>query len=330
MTGSSRDPGGTLLNAVDFPAETLRLVSECRDTLQRSGVEWADWFAGVVRRSVESRAFEGVLWAEPGGDAVALAEWEKAGERGRRGWIYVAEGYQRASVFTTFLRRLDTMDPAGLPLLSCSPDLPGVPDSDRDAVFRDRGFLPVSRCDMIYPRNASLPAPLPAPGQDARSLTLADKEGMAKLDRRAYADNPIDRGLFTTALDELEDARRAIASIVGGRYGRWLPEASFGIEQDGRLVALTLANDFQGALISDVAVDPAYRGKGLASRLLYLTVGALRSAGFEDPRLVVTMQNRRAVRLYQRLGFQFVPGGSGRSWLNARALGISPSEFSAD
>lgn len=328
MAGSSSGPDTSFVNALELPAETLRLVSECRDALQRAGFDWGDQFAAIVREHVEHRAFEGLLCSGPGGEAIALAEWQKAGERGRRGWVYVAEGYQQRAVLAAFLEHLEASDPAGLPFLSCSPDLPGVPDVDREAVFRSRGFLPVSRADMIYPKEASLPASSGNSDPPVLSLTLADQERMADLNRRAYADNPIDRGLFSTSLDEREDARRAMEMLVGGRYGRWLSEASFGIEEGGRLVAQTLANDYHGALISDVAVDPAHRGKGFAGRLLYRTIGALRAVGFETPRLAVTLENHRAVRLYQYLGFQFVPGGGGRSWLNARALGIPPSEFS--
>ena len=314
--------GRALADAQEFPAETLRLVGQRRDALRRKGDLWADFFADEVRRRIENGSFLGVLWFGPGGEPVALAHWEPAGEVGRRGQVYLGEGFQRRSVLEAFLNRLESGPTAHPPFVSWSDEIPGVSEADRDAVFAGRGFFGVVRADMRLPAGIELPHLAPLPGYDPRALSVADETRMAELLFRVYQESP-ERALFATTLDQREEARRGVWNVLHGEVGEWLPRASFGIERDGRLIALTLANDFEGGLIAEVGVDPSHRRQGLARRLLSLTTDALRSAGFRVPRLVVSMWNPGAVRLYRSLGFEFVPGGASRIWLNLRALGVS-------
>ncbi|MFZ0830982.1 MAG: GNAT family N-acetyltransferase [Thermoplasmata archaeon] len=315
-------PMRALVPAIEFPAETLRLIVEYRDLLRRDGKSWADYAAGHLRRKVEDSSFLGLLWTGPGDEAVGLAGWERAGTLGRRGFLYLAEGYQRRVVLEEFLHRLEASVPPDLPFVSWADEVPGVSDGDRAAVFGGRGFSPAVRSDMHLPKGRDPPRPPPRPGFAPRSLTVADESLIADLLFRAYAESP-ERALFATTLDQREDARLGTHDLLHGNVGRWLPDASFGIEEGGRLIAHTLANELEGGLITEVGVDPSFRRQGLARQLLPATIGALRAAGFEVPRLVVTRWNAAAVRLYKSLGFEFVPGGSGRVWLNLTALGVA-------
>jgi ribosomal protein S18 acetylase RimI-like enzyme len=321
MPDRSIPPVGALVDALAAPAEALRLVTQCREALRREGNRWADFFANHSRRKIEDGSFHGVLWMGPGDEAVALASWELAGVLGRRAEVYLAEGYQRRSVLEFLLARLDPGATGSLPIVSWADEIPGISEADRAAVFSSRGFSPVIRADMRLPKGVQPPRLAPDPGYSPRGLTLNDESQIADLLYRTYADSP-ERALFATSLDQRIDARQGIHDLLHGEVGRWLSEASFGIEKDGRLIAQTLANELEGGLITEVGVDPSFRRKGLARRLLPLTIDALRAAGFDTPRLVVTMWNPGAVQLYQNLGFEFVPGGSGRVWLNLPALGV--------
>jgi ribosomal protein S18 acetylase RimI-like enzyme len=321
MTDAENMSVGSLVPALDFPAETLRLASEQRDQLRSEGKIWADFYFNYVRRKVADRSLLGLLWSGPGDEAIALAMWELSGGLGRRGSIYLAAGYQRRAVLETFLQRLGAESPPASPMLSWADEVSGISDAERTAVFAAMGFSPVVRADMRYPKGLEPPRLRPIPGFAPRTLSLEDEPLLADLLRRVYSGSP-ERALFATSLDENEDARKGIHDLLHGEIGTWLPKASFGIEKDGRLIAQTMANDLEGGLITEVGVDPGFRGRGLARRLLPLTIDALRLAGFEVPRLVVTMWNSQAVRLYQSLGFEFVPGGAGRVWLNLPLLGI--------
>ncbi|MGC2288250.1 MAG: GNAT family N-acetyltransferase [Thermoplasmata archaeon] len=321
MNGSREMPAGALVPALDAPADTLRLISEYRDMLRSEGNSWADYTGLYLRRKVEEKSFLGLLWSGPGDEAVALAGWELAGQLGRRGFVYLAHGYQRRAVLEEFLSRLELSTPQAPPFISWADEIPGVSEPDRSTVFSRRGFSPVVRADMRLPKGVDLPRPAPVTGFAPRALRLADEPLIADLLYRAYADSP-ERALFVTMLDQQEDARQGTHDLLHGEIGRWLPDASFGIEERGCLIAQTLANELEGGLITEVSVDPSYRRQGLARRLMPLTVDALRSAGFEAPRLIVTLWNAGAVRLYKSLGFEFAPGGSGRVWLNLPVLGV--------
>jgi ribosomal protein S18 acetylase RimI-like enzyme len=314
---------GALLPALDYPAETLRLIHERRDALRLEGKEWADFYADSARRQVEEKTFLGLIWSGPGDEAVALAGWENAGQIGRRGWAHLAEGYRRTKVLEQFLALVESDSRSRLPFLSWSDDVAGLSDTDRFGVFTARGLYPVVRADMRFPREVQLPLMDPKPGFVVRPLTLADEEAIATLLFRVYTNSP-ERALFATTLDEEDDARKATHDLLHGGIGRWLPAASFGIELDRRLVALTLANELAGGLISEVGVDSSFRRQGLARQLLSRTVRALRTAGFDVPRLVVSMWNPQAVQLYKSMGFEFVPNGAGRLWINLKPFGISP------
>jgi ribosomal protein S18 acetylase RimI-like enzyme len=320
---NSIPPVGTLVDALVAPAETLRLVVQCRDALRHEGNSWADFFANDSRRKIEDGSYHGVLWTGPGDEAVALASWEFAGDLGRRATVYLAEGYQRRAVLESFLARLESAATETSSFVSWADDIPGISEANRNTVFSSRGFSPVVRADMRLPKGINLPRVAVDPEYSPRRLKLDDEPQIADLFFRTYAESP-ERALFATSLDRRLDARRGIHDLLYDGVGRWLSEASFGIEKDGRLIAQTLANELEGGLITEVGVDPSFRRRGLARRLLPLTIDGLRAAGFDTPRLIVTMWNPGAVRLYESLGFEFVPGGSARVWLNLPALGVLP------
>jgi ribosomal protein S18 acetylase RimI-like enzyme len=310
---------------MDNPAETLRLVMQYRDFLRRDGKLWGELYTRYVRRKVEDGTFLGLLWSGPGEEAVALVGWELAGGLGRRAFVYLAEGYQRRAVLEELLHRLDSNLLGGPPFVSWNDDVTGIPEPDRAALFAARGFTSVVRADMCLPKGIDPPRFGPDPAHVARTLSLGDEPKIADLLYRTYLNSP-ERALFATSLDQREDARQGTHEILHGNVGQWLSDASFGIEIGGRLIAQTLANDLEGGLITEVGVDPGYRRQGLARQLMPLTIDALRSHGFEVPRLVVTLWNERAVRLYQSLGFEFVPGGAGRVWLDLKTLGVAGAE----
>jgi ribosomal protein S18 acetylase RimI-like enzyme len=58
--------------------------------------------------------------------------------------------------------------------------------------------------------------------------------------------------------------------------------------------------------LAQICVTPELQGSGLAYELLRRTLAALRSEGARELSLTVTMQNERAVRLYQRFGFRTI------------------------
>ena len=56
--------------------------------------------------------------------------------------------------------------------------------------------------------------------------------------------------------------------------------------------------------ISAVCTDPAFRGQGLAARLVRAVTAGIRERG-EIPFLHAVATNSTAIRLYEQLGFEF-------------------------
>lgn len=99
------------------------------------------------------------------------------------------------------------------------------------------------------------------------------------------------------------------------RPGPWLRRTAeigryLGISSDGRLVAMAgermrLGPDGAGGAteISAVCTDPAFRGRGLARRLVDAVVAGIVARG-ERPVLHASAVNKGAIRLYRAMGFE--------------------------
>jgi ribosomal-protein-alanine N-acetyltransferase len=76
---------------------------------------------------------------------------------------------------------------------------------------------------------------------------------------------------------------------------------------DRRVVGYALAfHDKTRAGIDSLAVTPAQRGKGVAFALMKRVIGILRRRGFRAVSLNVRLENKAAIQLYRKLGFQRV------------------------
>jgi ribosomal-protein-alanine N-acetyltransferase len=69
--------------------------------------------------------------------------------------------------------------------------------------------------------------------------------------------------------------------------------------------ALALHGEYR-AEISSIAVAPAHRGQGVGVALIKRVIGLLRRQGFGTVSLNVRLENRVAIGLYRKLGFQRV------------------------
>ncbi len=76
-------------------------------------------------------------------------------------------------------------------------------------------------------------------------------------------------------------------------------------QQTRSLVGMVLCSDVgEGvAHITQLCVDPAYRGRGFARMLMQHCAASLRNTGFQAITLTVTEANNEAMRLYEELGF---------------------------
>jgi ribosomal protein S18 acetylase RimI-like enzyme len=89
----------------------------------------------------------------------------------------------------------------------------------------------------------------------------------------------------------------------------YAPQASVGVFDGDRLVAFTLngLGGWRGRLTgydTGTGVVPSNRGRGLSSRMIDAATDLLRAAGARQYLLEVLQSNERAIRVYQRAGFE--------------------------
>ncbi|HYK93575.1 MAG TPA: GNAT family N-acetyltransferase [Thermoplasmata archaeon] len=304
------------------PAEALRILGELGEELALAGGVEAKAAVEPLVTGVRAGELPGILWVGPQDEAVGIAWWEPPSEAGRRAGLFLSGGYRTEAALRGLLEATETA-PGG-PLLEVSDQIAGVPPLLRARVLSAGGFREVSRIDLAWPPGRPVePAPPPSRGT-ARPLRREDEPALSVLLDRAYSDNPIDLALFRQRRDRRADSVDAIHLLLAGELGPWVPSASYGVEENGRLLAATIVNDYRGALITEVMVDPDARRQGLARCLLLHSLQGLRALGREDIRLVVTLTNDPAYRLYSSMGFTPLPATQGSTWLHVARLGLAP------
>lgn len=79
-------------------------------------------------------------------------------------------------------------------------------------------------------------------------------------------------------------------------------------EAEDRIVGTVLAtHDGRKGWINRLAVDPAYRRKGLAQMLVRLAEEELEKAGLKMFAALIEKDNQASIRLFEKLGYEFHP-----------------------
>ena len=124
-----------------------------------------------------------------------------------------------------------------------------------------------------------------------------------RLDTRATDSHDV----ITLGQSDAKDMSDLVQRAKPGPFGPRTPEMGnyIGIRDRGRLVAMAGERmRLDGYVeISAVCVDEAWRGKGYAARLVNLLCKEIGRRG-QTPFLHVLSDNRSAVELYERLGFE--------------------------
>lgn len=134
-----------------------------------------------------------------------------------------------------------------------------------------------------------------------------------KVKMEDYADSEFDA--FSDSGDEilfnLKNRKERIEFVKGlfsGKLGAVIEPASRILAKGGRIVAATLCTNYRSldgartALLADIFVDKAYRGKGIAGKLLLFSLSALRRIRYEECALWVSSGNP-AKLIYEKMGF---------------------------
>ena len=148
-------------------------------------------------------------------------------------------------------------------------------------------------------------APLPAP-VSVRGLGRADGSALGRLMWRAFQGGPDDE------YGSAEDADADAAGALAGRWGPVVWQASLAaglgsVVVSAVVVVLDDAHEDR-PLLAFALTDPAWQRRGIGRWLIGESVRRLDEIGVKELHLAVTRGNP-AFTLYQRLGFEVVPGG---------------------
>jgi ribosomal protein S18 acetylase RimI-like enzyme len=194
------------------------------------------------------------------------------------------------------------------------------PHGAHQRVFQDAGFEIHERTFMQWPLQTAVSAALGdgagsapggevalPPGLELRRWAESDLAPAARLIATSYQghlDSHINEQYRTAA-----GSQRFLHNIV--RFpgcGYFDPESSFALVQPGSddLAGLLLCSRVREDVghVTQICVAPEYRGRGLGRLLMVECALSLARRGFSLLTLTVTASNRKAVSLYEWLGFR--------------------------
>ena len=279
----------------------------------------------LIKKFIDARSLTGSAILDEG-RPVGYAFYVLEDHKGLVGGLFVSPRYSQQELSRQLLT--DTLT-----------TLSGIPKLERveaqlipfgyqlDSVLNDYGFRLYTRQFMI--------AQIGAEGGDAFDVaTGMIREGpgsglilerwdhryfdpCARLIQLAYA-NHVDGEINDQYRSESGALRFLKNIIILPGCGQFQPEASFVLRAPhaSHLVGVVLNSRVAEGVghTTQICAMPGYQGRGLGRRLMEASLRALRLRKFTAVSLTVTSGNERAVRLYEKLGFETVKKFAAGVW----------------
>lgn len=134
-----------------------------------------------------------------------------------------------------------------------------------------------------------------------RTILRKDVHSLGVLMLEAY------QGTIDYEGETLEDAVREVQATIDGKYGPFLNECSFLIEEGERILSACMvawSERMQLPLLAYSMTHPAVRSQGMATFLIKKSINALHAKRYKEIYLVVTEGNEAAQHLYKKIGFR--------------------------
>ncbi|HYA57578.1 MAG TPA: GNAT family N-acetyltransferase [Thermoplasmata archaeon] len=260
----------------------------------------------------------------PGGAMLGVVVWDLVPGVGRRVVAYLRPSHASRKDWELLLEELEARSEHDGPLASVTPVGPESSAPEVADCFARRGYFEVDRLVLRLPSDRPLPDELASAVIDLRPLSLDDEDQLIELMREAYDIRGGEQNPWLFYRDPRRDVRDAVHENLSGRWGTWLPWASFGFEVSGKLRAAILVNRVGVPRVTDVIVAPAVQGIGVGYHLILHAARVLRERGEREPELITPSHDLRALRLFRRVGFEPVDGRGETVWVRREAVGAPP------
>jgi ribosomal protein S18 acetylase RimI-like enzyme len=297
---------------------------DLRPLLQEECAHWARellWdFADVssaVASGLERRALTGFV-LQDGPRAVSYCYYMLDGGRAIVGSLYAAEAFRGQGLEESLLDQVLAQAQAH-------------PRNDRvecqtlfstttaaDGRFLRAGFMSRGRHYLVRPLNP--------PVEEAQSevkvrpfrrddLTLA-----ANIVHRSHQ-GTLDAALNLTYASPAHCRGFVETLVLRAGCGRFDPDASFVVETAEGPTGVLLASHLSrsNGHICQVSVLPEAQGRGIGCVLMTSALASFRRQGLQTASLSVTVDNQRAYRLYERLGFKLRKPFAAHAWVRPPA-----------
>ncbi len=319
----ARPPTGKLVPLGSAPDDAVRLAVAAvqyacaRESPPQDPTPVIAWVSERIRAgTVEGRLYR--VRDRP----VGVAMWEGNPELGLHlRTLYLDEGYRSVEAYADFLEKVGVE--AG-PVAFLTAALPNLSPEEVERLAGGHGFARYGRSEMRFPVDTAVPDQPPPAGVTVRPVRLDDEPSVAAAHAAAFGRH-FDFYLFRGDLDPERSSLLEVHDILTGRWGEFLPWASFLAEGENHHVmgGCLFVRAPYGPLLVSLFVDPAAQGKGVGRTLTAESLRALRARGESVIALNVTEGNRRAVATYEKFGF-VRSLGPGWEWYSTELVPVAP------
>lgn len=308
------------MNIIDLRQTTVR---QLEPLLLEEASHWRDelhWdyrsALDLIKRFLDAHALSGCVAIE-NNMAVGYSFYVLEDYKGLIGGLYVSTSQNQEAVGRRLLEEM----------LGCMRALPQMHRIEAqlmpfggpvDAALRDQGFRLHTRQFMLLDLSKHQET-APSTNSGLRLDRWHDRyfEPCAKLIYLAYA-NHID-GDINDQYRSRHGALKFLKNIILlPGCGQFQPNASFVLRHPGSddLVGAVLTSEVSAGVghTTQICVQPGFQGHGLGRILMQTAAEALRAQHFKELSLTVTADNRTAVHLYERLGFNTIRSFTAGVW----------------
>jgi len=270
----------------------------------------------LIRRFIDSRALGGYAAAEDS-HLTGYGFYVLEDHKGLIGGLFVSPHGAQAPITQRLLAEL--MD-----ALHTTPGLNRIEaqlmpfGTELDSAFLSHYFRLYPRRFMLLPLDEAKLSGAPlSVGLRLEPWTHRAFDSAARLIHLAYADH-VDSQINDQYCSEAGGLRflRNIVLLPG--CGQFLPEASFLVRPvtGGDPIAMILTSTVADRVghTTQVCIMPGHQGHGIGRHLMEQSILALRRQHCERLSLTVTSVNKRAVELYEKLGFRTVKTFAAGVW----------------